>query len=96
MGFVARQAIVNAAAYTNVDRAETEREICFRVNADAPDAVALAAREFDALIVHYSTDYVFDDTKESPYCEDDETNPLDEYSESKRAGERAVQQVGGR
>ena len=84
------QVIVNAAAYTAVDRAEEERELAMRVNGEAPGVLAEEARRLGALLVHYSTDYVFDGRKPTPYREDDTTAPLNVYGESKLAGEQAV------
>ena len=86
----APDAIVNAAAYTAVDRAETERDLSHAINARAPEALAEAARRAGAYLVHYSTDYVFDGSKQTPYVEDDPVNPLNVYGESKVAGERAI------
>src|ERR1700727_610333 len=77
------QLIVNAAAYTAVDRAESEPEIAMRINAAAPGAMAEAAKEVVALFVHYSTDYVFDGTSTRPYTEDHATNPLNVYGKTK-------------
>lgn len=85
--------IVNASAYTAVDRAESERELALKVNRDAPGVMAEAARRSGALLVHYSTDYVFDGSKESPYVETDLPNPLNVYGESKLAGEKVIQQA---
>ena len=68
--------IVNAAAYTAVDQAEREAELAFAVNAAAPGVLAEEAAKLGALLVHYSTDYVFDGTKDGPYVEDDATDPL--------------------
>jgi dTDP-4-dehydrorhamnose reductase len=82
--------IVNAAAYTSVDKAETERELARRVNADAPAVLAEEARRTDAWLVHYSTDYIFDGLKPTPYVEDDRPAPLSAYGETKLAGEGAV------
>jgi dTDP-4-dehydrorhamnose reductase len=87
------QLIVNAAAYTAVDRAESEPEIAMQINAVAPAAMAEAAKEIGALLVHYSTDYVFDGAK-VPYTEDDATNPLNVYGKTKLAGEQAIQSSG--
>jgi dTDP-4-dehydrorhamnose reductase len=84
------QVIVNAAAWTAVDRAEAEPEACQRINADAPATMAEAARGHDALLVHYSTDYVFDGRKRRPYVETDPTAPLGVYGRSKLDGERAI------
>jgi dTDP-4-dehydrorhamnose reductase len=89
-------AIVNAAAYTAVDKAESDREAAFAANATAPRVLAEEAKRAGALLVHYSTDYVFDGEKPAPYVETDATNPISVYGESKLAGERAVAKVGGR
>src|ERR1700684_2623057 len=75
--------IVNAAAYTAVDLAEKEPEKARAINTDAPAAMAAEAAKLNAILVHYSTDYVFDGSKESPYAEDDSTNPLNVYGETK-------------
>jgi dTDP-4-dehydrorhamnose reductase len=87
--------IVNAAAYTAVDQAEAERAVAFRVNAEAPAVMAEEARKINALFLTYSTDYVFDGRKQSPYTELDKTNPLNTYGASKLAGDQAVENVGG-
>jgi dTDP-4-dehydrorhamnose reductase len=86
--------IVNPAAYTAVDKAETDRELAFAINAMAPEVLANAAAKRNALMVHFSTDYVFDGTKETPYTETDAPCPVSVYGESKLAGEKAVQQSG--
>jgi dTDP-4-dehydrorhamnose reductase len=85
--------IVNAAAYTAVDKAETESDLCRVINAIAPGILAELARESQALLVHYSTDYVFDGTKVGAYAETDPTNPLSVYGASKLAGEQAIIQA---
>lgn len=82
--------IVNAAGYTAVDQAEAEPELAMRVNGVAPGVMAEEARRSGALLVHYSTDYVFDGTRAAPYVEEDEPNPLNVYGKSKLAGELAV------
>lgn len=82
--------IVNAAAYTAVDKAESEPERCHQINAVAPAILAEEARKLGALLVHYSTDYIFDGTKTAPYVEDDPPNPLSAYGRAKLAGEQAV------
>lgn len=87
--------IINAAAHTAVDQAESEPERAFAINATAPGILAAAAAELGAPLLHYSTDYVFDGRKASPYHENDATNPLSVYGRSKLAGERAIQAVGG-
>jgi len=88
--------IVNAAAYNAVDRAETERELAFAVNADAPAALAAAAREVGALLVHYSTDQVFDGRGDAPYDEDDAPGPINAYGTGKLQGEAGVRASGCR
>jgi dTDP-4-dehydrorhamnose reductase len=88
--------VVNAAAYTAVDRAESEPEAAFRANAEAPRQLADACAVRDALLVHYSTDYVFDGNGTRAYREDDPTGPLGVYGESKLAGERAIAASGCR
>jgi dTDP-4-dehydrorhamnose reductase len=88
--------IVNAAAYTAVDKAEAERDQAFAVNATAPDVLAEEAKRIGALLVHYSTDYVFDGEKPAPYVEDDPTGPVNAYGASKLAGEQAVANSGCR
>jgi dTDP-4-dehydrorhamnose reductase len=92
---IAPDAIVNAGAYTAVDRAESDEAACARVNADAPGVLAEEARRGGATLVHYSTDYVFDGAARTPYAEDDEPHPLQAYGRTKLAGERAIQAVGG-
>jgi len=86
--------IVNAAAYTAVDKAETEHAIAYAVNADAPGILAQEACKIGAVLVHYSTDYIFDGAKQAPYLESDSTNPLNVYGKSKLAGELAIRQSG--
>ncbi|HEY1647141.1 MAG TPA: dTDP-4-dehydrorhamnose reductase [Terracidiphilus sp.] len=88
--------ILNAAAYTAVDRAESERELAYAINAEAPRILAQEALRLDALLIHYSTDYVFDGIKLGPWTEDDPTHPLNAYGASKLAGEVAIQSTGGR
>jgi dTDP-4-dehydrorhamnose reductase len=86
--------IVNAAAYTAVDQAESESAVAFAVNARAPGILAEAAKQQDAVLIHYSTDYVFDGRRTTPYEEDAAANPLNVYGESKLEGERAIEQSG--
>lgn len=87
---VAPDVIVNSAAYTGVDRAEHERELAFAVNATAPGLLAERAKRRGALLVHYSTDYVFDGERASPYDEQAPVRPRNVYGESKLAGEQAI------
>jgi dTDP-4-dehydrorhamnose reductase len=82
--------IVNAAAYTAVDKAETEAQLAQRINADLPHTLAVEAQALGAAVVHYSTDYVFDGQAHSPYTEADQPNPQSAYGRSKWAGEQAV------
>ncbi|MEX2150256.1 MAG: dTDP-4-dehydrorhamnose reductase [Steroidobacteraceae bacterium] len=90
------EVIVNAAAYTAVDKAESEREAAFAVNATAPRVLAEEAKRIGAFLVHYSTDYVFDGEKSTPYIEDDAARPINVYGESKLAGEQAILRSGCR
>jgi dTDP-4-dehydrorhamnose reductase len=89
------QLIVNATAYTAVDQAEKEPELAQAINAVAPGYLAEQARLLGAGFVHFSTDYVFNGSKASPYSESDEPNPLGVYGKSKLDGERKIEQVGG-
>jgi dTDP-4-dehydrorhamnose reductase len=82
--------VVNAAAYTNVEKAEDEPDVAYLVNSEGAGILAAAARELGLDLVHVSTDFVFDGEKKGPYREDDETSPLSVYGASKLAGERAV------
>jgi dTDP-4-dehydrorhamnose reductase len=84
------QLLINAAAHTAVDQAEQERELAFAINAEAPGVMAQACAELGIPLLHYSTDYVFDGSKDTPYVENDAPNPLGVYGASKLAGERAV------
>ena len=88
------QVIVNAAAYTAVDKAEGEPELAQRINAEAPAALAREAAALGALLVHYSTDYVFDGSGSAPWAEDAPTGPLGVYGATKLAGEQAIVQTG--
>ncbi len=90
----APQILVNAAAYTAVDRAETEEELCTRINGRAPVVMAEEVKRLGALLVHYSTDYVFDGTKREPYHENDVPNPLGAYGRSKLTADRGIQKTG--
>lgn len=87
--------IVNPAAYTAVDKAETETEMAHLINALAPGVIAEEAKKLGSLLIHYSTDYVFDGTKSGLYTEHDATAPINSYGETKLAGEQAVQVCGG-
>ena len=93
IGEVEPDVIVNAAAYTAVDQAEEEEELATLVNGAAVGVLATEARKRGALLIHYSTDYVFDGTKDSPYTEDDPPNPINAYGRSKLAGERASEPI---
>ncbi|SNS23480.1 dTDP-4-dehydrorhamnose reductase [Noviherbaspirillum humi] len=88
--------IVNAAAHTAVDKAESEPALAHRINAEAPGALAREAKAVGAMLVHYSTDYVFDGSGERPWREDDATGPLSVYGATKLAGEEAIRQSGCR
>lgn len=92
---VAPALVVNAAAYTAVDRAEAEPEAAFAVNARAPGILAAEARRLDALVIHYSTDYVFDGASPEPRDEAAPARPLNVYGASKLEGERAIEAAGG-
>ncbi len=86
--------IVNAAAYTAVDKAEKEPDIAMAVNGIAPGILAEEAKKLGAAVIHYSTDYIFDGSKNTPYTEEDAPNPLNVYGKTKLAGEQAIQAVG--
>jgi dTDP-4-dehydrorhamnose reductase len=88
------QLIVNPAAYTAVDKAETDVDAAMRLNAEAPGVLAEEAKRLGAALVHYSTDYVFDGTKEGAYVESDVVNPQNVYGKSKLAGEEAIAAAG--
>jgi dTDP-4-dehydrorhamnose reductase len=85
--------IINAAAYTAVDKAETEVDLAYAINAKAPEVMAIYAKRHGATFLHYSTDYVFDGSKKPPYVESDIRNPLGIYGKSKAAGEEAIETV---
>ena len=82
--------LINAAAFTNVDACETERDRAFLINAEAPGVLAEICNEKEAKLIHFSTDYVFDGNKRAPYTEEDQANPISAYGESKLAGEKNV------
>ncbi len=88
--------IVNAAAYTAVDKAESEQQLALRINGVAPGVMAEEAKQLGALLVHYSTDYVFDGDKRSPYTEDDMPRPLNVYGHTKLEGESRIAAAGCR
>jgi len=88
--------IVNTAAYTNVDQAEVEKDIAWKVNAEAPGIMMEELNAWKGTLIHFSTDYVFDGSKCSPYVEDDTLNPINEYGRSKLAGENRIRAIGGR
>ncbi len=83
--------VINAIAYTAVDKAESEQEQVFLLNVDLPSALADHCEKTDSLLIHYSTDFIFDGCKTTPYKEDDQTQPLSVYGRSKLAGEKAIQ-----
>src|ERR1035438_8915043 len=87
--------IINAAAYTAVDKAEIEPELAMAINSVAPGVLAEEAKRLGSILVHYSTDYVFDGTKQGPYVETDTPDPLNVYGKSKLSGDEAIQSVGG-
>ena len=89
------QVIFNAAAYTNVDKAESEVELARQINAVAPGVLAEEAKRLNAAFIHYSTDYVFDGRKGAPYVESDAPHPLNVYGKTKLEGEQAIQAAGG-
>lgn len=91
---LAPEVIINCAAFTQVDACETQEDLATRINGDGPGYLAQAAKRNGAVLVHISTDYVFDGTKTEPYREDDPTNPLSAYGRSKRAGELAILESG--
>ena len=86
--------IINASAYTEVDKAETQVDLAMTINASAPGLMAEMARRLNSVFIHYSTDYVFDGNNTIPYKETDPTNPLSVYGQSKLAGEQNIQQAG--
>ena len=88
--------IINAAAHTAVDQAESEPDAAFAINAIAPGILAEEAKALGIPLIHYSTDYVFDGSKLAPYTENDTPNPLGVYGQSKLAGEQAIAAVGGK
>lgn len=87
--------IVNATAYTNVDKAESQPDLALAINGTGPGILAEEAKRLDAAFIHYSTDYVFSGTKGEPYIEKDDPDPISVYGKTKLAGERVVQEVGG-
>lgn len=92
---ISPQVLINATAYTAVDRAENEVELAMQINGEAPGILAEIAKMIDAVLIHYSTDYVFDGEKGQPYTELDTPNPLGVYGRSKLAGEQAIVQSNG-
>lgn len=87
------EAIVHCAAYTQVDKAEDEKDLCIKINATATKHIVKFAKILDIPMIYISTDYVFDGTKDGEYTENDETNPINIYGESKLAGEKYVQEI---
>jgi dTDP-4-dehydrorhamnose reductase len=89
------QIVINAAAYTAVDAAESDSAMAFQINAEAPRVMAEETERLGSTLIHYSTDYVFDGSKQGAWLEDDTTAPLSVYGQSKLAGEQAITEVGG-
>lgn len=87
------EAIVHCAAYTQVDKAEDEKDLCIKINTTATKHIVKCAKILDIPMIYISTDYVFDGTKDGEYTENDETNPINIYGESKLAGEKYVQEI---
>ncbi len=96
IAYVKPDLIFNATAYTAVDKAESEPELCHTINVEAPRAMARAAKAVNALLVHYSTDYVFNGEGETPFVETDPTGPLNVYGGTKLFGEEAIREEGAR
>ena len=96
IGDVKPDILINAAAYTNVEKAEEDCDNAFKVNAIGAENLAIICKKYDVKLVHISTDYVFDGTKDTPYDEFDHHNPLSVYGKSKSWGEKLIQQVGGK
>ncbi|NDH09702.1 MAG: dTDP-4-dehydrorhamnose reductase [Gammaproteobacteria bacterium] len=92
IGKIKPDIIINAAAYTDVDKAESEIELAHKVNTEAPQVLAEKASQLDIPIIHFSTDYVFDGLKNKPYVETDQTNPQSVYGQTKYKGEEAIRQ----
>ena len=88
------QLVVNAGAYTAVDAAESDEVAAYAVNAEAPELLAVEAKKLGAILIHFSTDYVFDGSKRSPYSETDPVNPINAYGRTKLAGEEAIRNSG--
>lgn len=88
--------IINTAAYTAVDKAESEPELAMQLNGVAPGVIAEEAKRLGAMLVHYSTDYVFDGSGDRPWTEEDKPDPINVYGKTKLAGEKAIQEVGAR
>jgi dTDP-4-dehydrorhamnose reductase len=94
LGAINFDVLINAAAFTNVDACETERDRAFLINCEAPGVLAEICNDRDAKLIHFSTDYVFDGDKHAPYTEKDQANPISVYGESKLAGEQNVLAAG--
>jgi dTDP-4-dehydrorhamnose reductase len=93
---IAPHIIVNPAAHTAVDKAESEPDLAMAINGTAAGVLAEETKKLDAILIHYSTDYVFDGTKDTPYVESDTPDPQSVYGKTKLAGEQAIQAVGGK
>ena len=81
---------INTSAYTNVDKAETNRNICYKINTIGPKNLSFVCKKFDTVLIHYSTDYVFDGLKKTKYKEDDDTNPISVYGFTKLSGDKEI------
>ena len=88
--------IINASAYTAVEKAEDEKKLAFEINEIAVRNIAKISKELNCFLIHYSTDYVFDGNKKSPYTENDYTNPINVYGSSKLKGEKAISEINGK
>ena len=86
--------IINSAAYTNVEKAEENRSLCYKVNSDAVKHLAVLCNKFNSHLIHLSTDYVFDGTKSTPYTENDTTRPINVYGDSKNRGDEYIKNSG--
>ncbi len=96
LGDVSVNAVINAVAYTDVNKAEEEEELAYKINALVPEAIAIYCKERNIPFIHYSTDYVFPGEGDAPYTENDQTSPLNVYGRTKLAGEEKISKIGGK